>query len=395
VAFDYCRKSLRPKTEGVALQVFGANETFCLDENLKKTPFYQLHIDAGAKFGPFAGYEMPLFYPLGIMKEHQHTREKAGLFDISHMVHVEICGEPAASLIERLCPYEASEQESGSSKYTFFLNETGGIIDDLIITRLDEERFLIVANAGCAEKDIAHLKKVARDFDVRVTIIPRAFLALQGPEAEAVLSDCGLDAGKLEFMSGMEIANESGQTLFVSRTGYTGEDGFEIGLPAGSGVAFAKKLLADERVAWIGLGARDSLRLEAGLSLYGQDLSEDITPHEAGLIWAIPKPLREGGAYIGADALSAKIAAGRQRKRIGLVPAERIPVRAGASLHNSDGEAIGQVTSGGFGPTVGGPVALGLIEVNGDQNEIFADVRGKRIKMKPTKLPFAPHNYKR
>jgi aminomethyltransferase len=367
----------------------------CLDRKLKKTPFYQLHADAGAKFGAFAGYDMPLFYPLGIMKEHLHTREKAGLFDISHMVHVEISGPDAAAAIERACPYLASEQEIGASKYTFFLNESGGIIDDLIITRLGDQRFLIVANAGCAEKDIAHITAVAGACDAKVNVVPRAFLALQGPMAEAVLEDAGLSVSAMAFMSGKEIEGEAGEKWFVSRTGYTGEDGFEVGMPIGSGVAFAQKLLDDERVEWIGLGARDSLRLEAGLSLYGQDLSEEITPHEAGLIWAIAKPLREGGSYIGADALAAKIASGRKRKRIGLQPAERVPVRAGATLHNANGDIVGQVTSGGFGPSVGAPVALGLIEVDGDKGELFADVRGKRIAMNLASLPFAPHRYKR
>ncbi|MCB1386415.1 MAG: glycine cleavage system aminomethyltransferase GcvT [Nitratireductor sp.] len=363
----------------------------CESETVKQTPFHSLHQDAGAKFGPFAGYDMPLFYPLGILKEHQHTRERAGLFDISHMVHIAVEGPQAAALIGRACPYEPAKQAIGSGKYSFFLNDKGGIEDDLIVSRLGEERFLIVANAGCAEKDVAHITALSKDFDVTVTVLPRAFLALQGPQAEAVLERAGIAVAAMEFMT----VAEPRAGWFVSRSGYTGEDGFEIGLPVDQGEALARTLLADEAVEWIGLGARDSLRLEAGLPLYGQDLSDTITPHEAGLIWAIPKPLREAGDYIGAAALASAIAAGRRRKRIGLTPRERVPVRAGARLMNASGEAIGSVTSGGFGPTVGGPVALGLVTMDGDEGAIFADVRGKQIEMEKAALPFAPHRYKR
>lgn len=358
---------------------------------MKQTPLYNLHVESGAKMGEFAGYSMPLFYPLGVMKEHLHTREAAGLFDISHMVHVELSGPQAAQLIERLCPYSASTQELGSSRYTFFLTENAGIIDDLIITRLEDERFLVVANAGCAEKDVAHMQDVARAFDASVTVLPRGFLALQGPKAEAVLADNGFSIADMPFMTGME----PDANWFLSRSGYTGEDGFEIAMPEADCEAFARKLLKDERVEPIGLGARDSLRLEAGLSLYGQDLSDSISPHEAGLIWAIPKPLRDGGCFIGADALTEKIAAGRARMRVGLCPEGKMPVRAGAQLQNEAGDNIGNVTSGGFGPTLGRGVALGLINVNASDAPIFADVRGRKIPMQRMKLPFVPHNYKR
>jgi len=311
------------------------------------------------------------------------------------MVHIELEGPEAASAIERACPYQASLQETGNSKYTFFLNETAGIIDDLIITRLADARFLIVANAGCAEKDIAHISDIASGFDTTVSVIPRAFLALQGPKAEAVLVGNGIDCADMAFMTGKEPR----EGWFVSRTGYTGEDGFEIAMPQDEGLSFAEKLLEHDAVEWIGLGARDSLRLEAGLSLYGQDLDETITPHEAGLIWAIPKDLREGGGFMGADALAAKISQGRKRKRVGLRPKERTPVRADAELYNGEDALIGKVTSGGFGPTVGGPIALGLIGIDDDNDDnggnIFADVRGKRVAMEIAKLPFTPQNYKR
>ena len=356
---------------------------------MKHTPFHQIHIDAGAKMGEFAGFDMPLFYPLGVMKEHLHTRAHAGLFDISHMVHIAVEGKGAGALISRLCPYDAGSQEIGQARYTFFLTEQAGIIDDLIVTRLGDVRYLIVSNAGCAEKDIAHVEATKADFDCSVTVLPRGFVALQGPEAEAVLN-AHFPVSDMAFMSGVEPQ----EGWFLSRTGYTGEDGFEIAMPEADAAAFAAKLLADERVEWIGLGARDSLRLEAGLSLYGQDLSEDTTPHEAGLIWAIPKELREGGGFIGADALATKIAAGRKRMRIGLLPEGR-PVRGGVELEDDAGNKIGVVTSGGFGPTINGPMALALVNIDAVDGAIFADMRGKKIPMKRVKPPFAPHNYKR
>jgi len=341
--------------------------------------------------GEFAGYSMPLFYPLGVMKEHLHTRASAGLFDISHMVHIEITGKEAGRLIERACPYDASNQPLGQARYTFFLNQNAGVIDDLIITRLGDERYLIVANAGCAEKDIAHIKGLAEGFESNVEVIPRGFLALQGPQAEAVLNEQGLAAGELKFMTGIEPK----PGWFLSRTGYTGEDGFEIAMPVSKTVDFAKALLAHDAVELIGLGARDSLRLEAGLSLYGQDLDDQTTPHEAGLLWAIPKPLRQGGTFIGADVLADKIAAGRGRKRVGLRPLGKMPVRAGAKLVNDAGNDIGKVTSGGFGPSFNGPVALGMITMDAADQPIFAEVRGKQVEMEIHPLPFVPHTYKR
>lgn len=356
----------------------------------KKTPLHQTHVDAGAKMGTFAGFDMPLFYPLGVKEEHLHTRASAGLFDISHMVHVEVSGAQAAALISRLCPMVAAEQETGACKYTFLLTEDAGIIDDLIVTRLGDQRFLIVANAGCAEKDVNHIMAVAAGFDVSIQVLPRGFLALQGPKAAGVLADAGFDVSGLDFMTAMEPKNG----WFVSRTGYTGEDGFEIAVPEGEVVDFANRLVGEDRVEWIGLGARDSLRLEAGLSLYGQDLDESISPHEAGLIWAVPKTLREGGSFIGADALAAKIAEGRKRMRVGLLPEGR-PVRAGAELKNEGGETVGKVTSGGFGPSLNAPMALGLVDVEAADAPLFADLRGKMIPMSRTKLPFVPHSYKR
>ena len=357
---------------------------------MKRTPLYQAHVDAGAKMGEYAGFEMPLFYPLGVKQEHLHTRAAAGLFDISHMLHIEIEGPNASAMISRMCPYDAASQNIGEAKYTFLLNEDAGIIDDLIVTRLANDRYLIVANAGCAEKDLAHIQSQAQDFTAAVNPIERGFLAVQGPKAEAVLSDLGFDVAPMAFMTGIEPR----ENWFLSRTGYTGEDGFEVGMPVNELEAFSASLVAHDDIEWIGLAARDSLRLEAGLSLYGQDLSEDITPHEAGLIWAIPKDHRESGDFIGSDALARKIAEGRKRMRVGLL-AEGRPVRGGTVLLNAEGTEIGVVTSGGFGPTIDGPMALGLVNVADADAPIFADMRGKHIPMKRVPPPFTPHNYKR
>ncbi len=357
---------------------------------MKRTPIYELHVEQGAKMGEYAGWEMPLFYPLGVKSEHLHTREKAGLFDISHMMHVEVTGKDAGAYLGHLCPCEPASQELGQARYTFFLNEDAGIIDDLIITRLANDRYLVVANAGCAEKDFAHMEAHLHGFDVSLNRRDCGFLALQGPEAEAVLSDAGFAVDSMRFMTGTEPS----QGWFLSRTGYTGEDGFEIAMPSGELPEFAVKLSGDRRVEWVGLAARDSLRLEAGLSLYGQDLDETITPHEAALMWAIPKELRENGKFVGADALASKLAAGRTRQRLGLLPDGR-PVRAGSTLVNEAGEEIGTVTSGGFGPTLGAPMALGLVSCDAADKPIFADMRGKKVVMTRTTLPFVPHNYKR
>jgi aminomethyltransferase len=354
---------------------------------LKRTPLHALHGELGAKFGPFAGYEMPLFYPAGILAEHRQTRASAGLFDISHMLQVEIAGANAARAVERLCPYPAGEQAIGRARYSFFLNENGGIIDDLIVTRLSEDRFLLVCNAGSASKDLEHIR--AHSAGAAVADRNRAFLALQGPLSEAVLRDGGIGPLPDAFLDARELPGDR----FISRSGYTGEDGFEIALPAGEAEAFARRLLADPRVAMAGLGARDSLRLEAGLPLYGQDLSEEITPQEAGLSWAIPQSHRSGGPFIGADALAANFATGRKRRRIGLVPEGAAPVRAHAEIRDSTGRTVGEVTSGGFGPTVNHPVAMGLIAVDATF-PLFAELRGRQTPLAEAKLPFVPHRYK-
>ena len=357
---------------------------------MKQTPLHSLHQELGAKFGPFAGFDMPLFYPSGILKEHLHTRAHADLFDISHMQHVEIAGPDAAKLVSRLCPYPAEDQIERQAKYTFFLNADAGIVDDLMVTRLGSERFRIVCNAGCAQNDIAHIRANTAPFKAQLYILDCAFLALQGPEAQAALQQLGHDFSRLKFLQALET--KGGWS--VTRSGYTGEDGFEIALPASDALELTKRLLADDRVRLIGLGARDSLRLEAGLSLYGQDLSEEISPPEAGLLWAIPKSHREGGTFVGAAALAAKIAAGPARKRIGLKPQGAAPVRAHAPLKDAAGSVVGEITSGGFGPTVGHPVAMGLVSTSAGP-PFFAEVRGKPLAVDIVPLPFVPHRVKR
>lgn len=357
---------------------------------MKKIPLHELHAAQGAKFGEFAGFEMPLFYPQGVLKEHLHTRAAAGLFDISHMRHVEIEGAGAAALVARLCPYPAAEQGERFARYTFFLNEQGGIIDDLMVTRLAPNRFRIVCNAGCADKDVTHIGAHLAKFDARMTTIDCAFLALQGPGAEAALKTLGHDFSALCFLQ----ATETKEGWFVTRSGYTGEDGFEIALPVAPARTLAQRLLADPAVRPIGLGARDSLRLEAGLSLYGQDLAEDISPMEAGLAWAIPKSLRQGGAFVGAAALARIVAQGPRRKRIGLRPQGAAPVRAHAAIVDASGGKVGEVTSGGYGPSVGHPVAMALV-ATAASGPLFADVRGKPLAVDVAPLPFVPHRYKR
>lgn len=360
---------------------------------LRQLPLRDMHERAGARFGGFAGWSMPITYPHGVMKEHLHTRREAGLFDISHMKLFLVTGNQAAALLARACPLDPTVMADGQSKYSFFLDEQAGIIDDLIVTRLGPARFMVVANAGNAAIDETHLKALAAGFDCQVEPLERVFLALQGPQATFVLADTGLDLSHLTFMHGTEPRRE----WFASRSGYTGEDGFEIALPVAEAADFAARLLADDRVAWIGLAARDSLRLEAGLCLHGQDLDTSTTPVEAGLLWAIPKPLREDGGFVGAKALARAIAAGGSRKRIGLKPEGRQPVRAGAALFDEDGKPAGTVTSGGFGPSAAHPVAIAYVDKASSAvgTKLFAEVRGNRVPVEIAALPFTPHRYRK
>ncbi len=358
---------------------------------MKKTTLFPLHENANAKMGPFAGFEMPLFYPLGMVKEHIHTRTKAGLFDISHMVHISVEGVEAASFLEKICPCLASEQSINTCRYSFFLNDNGGVIDDLMITRLGQNQYRVVVNAGCADKDWAHMLKISADFDVTIEKLELAFIALQGPDSESVLKNCGHDFSDMVFMTAKVLKPD----WFITRSGYTGEDGFEIAASENEIFELSQQLLNDKRVALIGLGARDSLRLEAGLSLYSQDLTDDISPAEAGQLWAIPKKLRSNGEYLGSKALIKQLNGVIPRKRIGLKIVGKLPVRSHTELFNNQNESIGEVTSGGIGSTCDSAIAMALVAKDFNDSSCWALVRNKRIEMNVHTLPFVAHTYKR
>ncbi len=372
--------------------------------NLRQTPLHALHISLGAKMVPFAGYEMPVQYSLGVMKEHLHTRAKAGLFDVSHMGQVIIRGdsyEAAARGLEELIPVDILGLDLNRQRYGFFTNATGGIEDDLMLANRGDHVFAVV-NAARKEADIAAMK-AALEPQVTVTeLTNRALLALQGPSAERVVSAMDPRARDMDFMD-VATLNLNGVDAWVSRSGYTGEDGYEISVPADDAKAIARALLDHPDVEPIGLGARDSLRLEAGLCLYGHDIDETTSPVEAGLTWAIQKVRRVGGdragGFPGADRILDDIENGVSRKRVGLVPEGRAPMREGVPLFatEDDEELIGAVTSGGFGPTVGGPVAMGYVGADHTKpgKTIFGELRGKRMPVTVAKLPFVPANFKR
>jgi len=372
--------------------------------NLARTPLYDLHLDLGAKMVPFAGYEMPVQYPAGVMKEHQHTRTKAGLFDVSHMGQVILRStsiEDVSLGFETMVPVDVLGLAEGRQRYGFFTNDNGGIEDDLMFANRGDHLFVVV-NAACKDADIARMK-TSLPSNVTVEVITdRALLALQGPSAADVLSTLNPRAGDMKFMDVTTI-ELVGCDCWVSRSGYTGEDGYEISVPSNKAADLALALLAHSDVDPIGLGARDSLRLEAGLCLYGHDVDTSTSPVQAGLIWAIQKVRRSGGAraggFPGADRILAEMADGASRKRVGLKPAGRAPMREGVPLYasaDSDDQA-GTITSGGFGPTVGGPIAMGYlpIELAKAGTTVFGELRGKRQELVVTALPFTPANFKR
>ena len=371
------------------------------DETLLKTPFYDMHVAAGGKMVPFAGYAMPVQYPLGIMKEHVHTREKAGLFDVSHMGQSYIRsldGSDPAKAIEEIMPGALAVLKPGKMRLTLLLNEEGGIEDDLMITRTFEPEgtLYVVVNAACKEKDYAILEE---RFAGRLAIEPledRALLALQGPKAEAVLAALAPEVAELNFMEATMVTLE-GVVCWVSRCGYTGEDGFEISVPEEEAPALAGRLLANGDVEWIGLGARDSLRLEAGLCLSGHDFNASISPIEAGLSFAIGKKRRETGDFIGSERILAELASGAEKSLVGILPSGRAPAREGVEIADLDGNIIGVVTSGGFGPTYGGPVAMGYVPkaFTDEGSEIQLIIRGKPHSAKVAKTPFVEQRYKR
>ena len=370
-------------------------------EQLLKTPLHALHLELGARMVPFAGYDMPVQYPLGVMKEHQHTREHAGLFDVSHMGQIRLSGAQAAKALETLVPVDIIDLPVGMQRYAMFTNEQGGILDDLMVANLGNNELFLVVNAACKEQDLAHLRKhLSTHCQIQPLFEDRALLALQGPEAVKVLERLAPEVAKMTFMQFAPVTL-LGVECYVSRSGYTGEDGFEISVPAEHAEALARHLLAQPEVEAIGLGARDSLRLEAGLCLYGHDMNEKTTPIEASLLWAISKARRadgpRAGGFPGAETVFAQQQSGVARKRVGLLPLERTPVREGAEVVNADGNVIGSICSGGFGPTLGAPLAMGYLDTAYTplDTDVWAIVRGKRVPMKVSKLPFVAQRYYR
>jgi aminomethyltransferase len=372
-----------------------------MSEILSKTPLFDLHVSLGARMVPFAGYEMPVQYPLGVMKEHLHTRAHAGLFDVSHMGQVELHGVDAAAALESLVPVDVIGLAANKQRYALFTNDVGGILDDLMIFNTGLYLHLVV-NAACKAQDIAHLQShIGKRCEVKVRD-DLALLALQGPGAETALNSIADAPLPQLFMQGGHVSL-AGIRCLVTRSGYTGEDGFEISLPATRCEALARAILAQPNVQPIGLGARDSLRLEAGLCLYGHDLDTNTTPVEASLNWAIQKVRRTGGARAGGFPGAAKILAqlddptSAKRKRVGLKPEGRAPIREGVELVDANGATIGIVTSGGFGPTVNGPIIMAYVDTAHAAigTKMNAMLRGTPTPVSVVAMPFAPHGYKR
>jgi aminomethyltransferase len=373
------------------------------DVPLQRTPLYELHVSLGAKRVPFAGYEMPVQYPLGILKEHLHTREKAGLFDVSHMGQALLIGpdhDTTAAALEALVPADIVNLKPGRQRYSQLLNEEGGIIDDLMVTRSqsvdDDGGLMLVVNASRKEVDYAHI--AARlPHDVRLEPMPeRALLALQGPSAKDIMTRLSDVAVSLPFM-GASSGKVGEFDCHISRSGYTGEDGFEISVAAGKVEQLARLLLAQEGVQPIGLGARDSLRLEAGLCLYGHDIDETTSPIEAGLAWSIQQRRREQGGFLGAGRIQDELANGPKRLRVGIKPDGRAPAREGSEIIALLGDKLGMVTSGSFGPSVNGPVAMGYVKAGYAEpgKSVNLIVRGKALSATVVSLPFVPHRYVR
>lgn len=368
---------------------------------LRRTPLHELHLELGARMVPFAGYEMPVQYPDGVLKEHLHTRSGAGLFDVSHMGQVRLVGPGAARALEALVPVDIEGLALRQQRYALFTNQTGGILDDLMATRIEDGLFVVV-NAACKEADLALLRAGMAGAAEVVELADHALLALQGPRAAAVLGRLApqVDLARWVFMTAQRITL-AGIPAFVTRSGYTGEDGFEISVAGAAAEELARALLAEPEVRPIGLGARDSLRLEAGLCLYGNDIDAGTTPVEAQLAWALSKARRADGprpgGYPGAEVILAQLKAGVGRKRVGLAGLERTPVRAGALLVDASGAELGQVTSGGFGPSVGAPIAMGYIRTShaAPDTEVFALVRERRVPLKVVRTPFFPQRYYR
>ena len=373
---------------------------------LKRTPLYPLHISGGGKMVPFAGYEMPVQYASGVLREHLHTRSSAGLFDVSHMGQIVLLPksgkvQDAALALERLVPQDIAKVAPGRQRYAQFTNGDGGILDDLMVANFGSHLFLVV-NAACKAQDEAHLRANLSDVCDIESLGERALIALQGPKAESALAKLCADAAGMRFMDAGP-RRVLGFDCFVSRSGYTGEDGFEISVPADHAETLVQALLENSDVLPIGLGARDSLRLEAGLCLYGHDIDTTTTPVEGALEWSIQKSRRNGGAraggFPGADKILKQLENGAPRRRVGLKAEGRAPVREGASLFadTAASEAIGKVTSGGFGPSLNAPVAMGYLPTSlaAIGTTVFAEVRGQRLPLQVAATPFVPNTYKR
>lgn len=364
------------------------------DTSLLTTPLDSLHRSLGAKMVPFAGYAMPVQYPLGVLGEHLHTRKSAGLFDVSHMGQALLEGDNVAALLETLVPGDIQGLGLGRTRYSVFTNDQGGILDDLMISKLSDNQLFLVVNAACKDADFAHIQTKIGDKVTLTILADRALLALQGPKAAAVMAKLAPGAETQKFMS---IADYpvAGIPCRVTRSGYTGEDGYEISVDAANAETLARALLAEDGVAPIGLGARDSLRLEAGLCLYGSDIDTTTTPVEANLSWIIGKRRREQGGFPGAETILGQLSNGAPRLRVGIKPDGRAPARAHTEITDVDGTPLGEITSGGFGPSADGPVAMGYVPrgfaVPGMPVKLV--VRGKALDAHVALLPFVPHSY--
>jgi aminomethyltransferase len=373
---------------------------------LLKTPLHALHVRLGARMVPFAGYEMPVNYPGGVIAEHKHCRDAAALFDVSHMGQLKLVGADSAAALEKLVPMDVIGLAPGRQRYAFFTNSSGGLLDDLMMVRpavQDHARFgdlFLIVNAACKHADQLHLATHIGHLCQVIPLPTRALLALQGPKAVTALARLNAGVAALTFMSG-GVFELNGAQCFVTRSGYTGEDGFEISVPEEQAEALAEALLAQAEVKPAGLGARDTLRLEAGLCLYGHDINETTSPVEAALSWAIQKVRRVGGAraggYPGANVIDKHLAGHAPSKRVGLTGLERVPVREGTLIFDAHGHQLGHVTSGTLAPTVNQPIAMAYLSPEHAQahHEVYAEVRGKRLPMRVTPMPFTPHRYQR
>ena len=368
-------------------------------EQPKNTQFHDYHIEAGGKMVPFAGYSMPINYPAGIMQEHLHTRDVAGLFDVSHMGQVIIRGVNAAEQLEKLMPLDLDKLACNNMTYSTLVNEDGGILDDLIITRWDEQTFFVVVNAACKAQDIQHFRDHLSGTEI-IELEDQGLLALQGPLAVDVLAAIAPEVADLHFMQGRSIHIEN-CPCYVTRSGYTGEDGFEISIKPQDCSAVVDALLENSSVHWVGLGARDSLRLEAGLCLYGHDMDQQTSPVEASLLWSINKSRRTGGpkqgGFLGSQAVLNHIDQGASKKRVGFMVEGRAPVREGAEIVDQQGNIIGVITSGGFSPSLQKPIAMGYVntEYSTLGTTVNAMVRGKSRPLVVCSMPFVPQQYYR